>query len=94
MDLAGRYAITSNRESGFGRYDVILEPLFDTDDAIILEFKVHDPDEEATLADTVQKALNQIERMKYSTVLKAKGITQKRIRKYGFAFEGKTVLIG
>ncbi|MCI8667144.1 MAG: AAA family ATPase [Dorea sp.] len=94
VDLAGRYAITSNRESGFGRYDVILEPLFDTDDAIILEFKVHDPDEEATLADTVQKALNQIERMKYSTVLKAKGITQKRIRKYGFAFEGKTVLIG
>ena len=77
VDLAGRYAITSNRESGFGRYDVILEPLFDTDDAIILEFKVHDPDEEATLADTVQKALNQIERMKYSTVLKAKGITQK-----------------
>ena len=60
VDLAERYTITSNRESGFGRYDVILEPLSDTDDAIILEFKVHDPDEEASLADTAQEALDQI----------------------------------
>ena len=77
-----------------GRYDVVLEPLSDTDDAIILEFKVHDPDEEHTLADTAQKALDQIERMKYSSALIAKGIPQERIRKYGFAFEGKAVWIG
>lgn len=94
VDLAGRYVITSNRESGFGRYDVVLEPLSDTDDAIILEFKVYDPDEEDTLADTAQEALNQIERMEYSASLKAKGIPQERIRSYGFAFEGKTVFIG
>ena len=93
VDLAGRYTINSNRESGFGRYDVVLEPLLDTDDAIILEFKVHDPDEENTLADTAQEALKQIERIKYSASLQAKGIPQERIRRYGFAFEGKTVFI-
>ena len=94
VDLAGRYRITSNRESGLGRYDVMLEPQEKEDNAIIMEFKVHDPTEEATLEDTVKNALKQIDEMKYSALLVDRGISPNRIRKYGFAFEGKKVLIG
>ena len=94
VDLKGRYHITSNRESGFGRYDVMLEPLNETDDAIILEFKVYDSEDEQDLKETVLSALKQIDDQQYEAVLLAKGIEQKRIRKYGFAFSGKTVLIG
>lgn len=93
-ELADRYVLTSNRESGFGRYDVMLEPRKQADDAIILEFKIQDKDEEKELAETVQKALDQIEEKQYGTALTAKGIPENRIRKYGFAFCGKKVLIG
>lgn len=94
VDLAGRYVITSNRESGFGRYDVMLKPKRAEDPAIIIEFKVHDPEEEATLKDTVQNALEQIDRQRYEADLIAEGIEKERIRKYGFAFQGKKVCIG
>ena len=94
VDLADRYTVTSNRESGFGRYDVMLEPLHAEDDAIILEFKVYDQEDEENLADTVRSALAQIEDMRYAASLEAKGIAPERIRKYGFAFQGKKVLIG
>lgn len=93
VDLADRYAITSNRESGFGRYDVMLEPIQAENDAIILEFKVQDPDEEITLEDTAKAALKQIEDKGYAASLLSKGFTKRQIQTYGFAFRGKQVLI-
>ena len=94
VELRDRYALTSNRESGFGRYDVMLEPLSRKDDAIIIEFKVFNPRKEKDPEETLRNARKQIEDRKYETALLAKGIPADRIRKYGFVFEGKTVLIG
>lgn len=95
VDLADRYTLTSNRESGFGRYDVMLEPKdLEKDDGIIIEFKVQDKDEEQELLDTVKAAVRQIEEKHYEAILLERGIVKDRIRKYGFAFCGKTVLIG
>ena len=94
VELAGRYRLTSNRESGFGRYDVMLVPCKKADPAYVLEFKVHDPEDEPTLEETVQEALKQIQEKQYDSELIAQGIEEERIRHYGFAFEGKRVLIG
>ena len=94
VDLRREYVITSNRESSFGRYDLTMEPKDKTKDAMILEFKVHDPMDEKSLSETVEKALAQIEEKQYEATLIARGIPKEKIRKYGFAFEGKKVLIG
>ena len=94
VDLEGKYHISSNRESGFGRYDVILEPLQERYDAIVLEFKVQNPAKEESLEKTVENALRQIEEKNYDMELLMRGIAKERIRHYGFAFCGKKVLIG
>ena len=94
VDLSDRYLLRSNRESGFGRYDVMLEPKRAGEDAFILEFKVFQPRKEKGLEDTVASALAQIEEKGYAAELLERGIPAERIRRYGFAFCGKDVLIG
>lgn len=94
VELRDRYQIRSNRESGYGRYDVMLTPVTEVDDAIVIEFKVHESDEEESLQDTVRTALDQIKEKNYDAELLLQGIPADRIRHYGFAFEGKKVLIG
>lgn len=92
VELEGRYVITSNRESGFGRYDVMLEPKDIHEPAMILEFKVQSLNEKE-LSDTAKSALQQIREKNYAASLTAKGFRKENIHEYGFAFQGKKVLI-
>ena len=95
--LRGRWSVESNRESGFGRYDVALVPTDGaqgTDPAVVMEFKVFDRRRERTLEDTVARARAQIEDKDYVSSLVARGIAPDRIRTYGIAFRGKEVLVG
>ena len=95
VDNAKNYVIKSNRESGYGRYDVVLEPKNKNDVAVIIEFKVYDReyDKENDLKDTAANALAQINENQYAADLIAQGISEERILKYGFAFQGKKCLI-
>jgi len=92
VDLVERYEMTSNRQSGLGRYDVMIKSK-DEKDAIILEFKVYDPKDEKDLEETVKSALRQIEEKQYAAALIAEGIPGNRIFRYGFAFKGQEVVI-
>lgn len=92
--LQNRYVITSNRESGLGRYDIMIEPKQAGEAAFIIEFKVVHAKRGETLEDGVKAALKQIEEKRYETALSSRGIEPGKIRKYGFAFEGSRVLIG
>lgn len=93
-ELREQYVLKSNRESGYGRYDVMLIPRDFTEQAYVLEFKVHDPEEEESLQETVQAALMQIQEKQYDAELLELHIKLEQIHHYGFAFEGKIVLIG
>ena len=94
VDQAGQYNLRSNRESGYGRYDVVMEPKKPDDPAVILEFKVLDARKgEKTLEDTAENALKQISEKKYDAELLSRGIPAERILRYGLAFKGKECLI-
>ena len=94
VELRGRYSISSNKESGYGRYDIMMEPREKGADAFIIEFKVVHTKKGETLETAVQTALKQIEEKKYDAELCNRGVQRERIRKYGFAFSGKRVMIG
>ena len=94
VEQKGRYEIRSNRESGYGRYDVMMIPRKDDLPAVILEFKLFSSKRgEKLLEDTAANALKQIEEKKYDMELLDQGIPAERILKYGFAFKGKECLI-
>lgn len=88
------YVIKSNRESGFGRYDIMMLPKKEALPGIIMEFKVRSSRKEKSLEETVGAALQQIKERNYDAELLSLGIPEERIRHYGFAFDGKNVLIG
>ena len=96
-DQTDIYEIRSNRESGFGRYDVMMIPKIKETKkypAIIMEFKVRNIKREESLEDTVQTVLTQIKEKCYDAELYDRGLKKEEIHHYGFAFEGKKVLIG
>ena len=93
VELKDCYYIISNRESGRGRYDIMLKPLQDELPAILIEFKVYNAKKEKTLEDTARQALAQIEERDYARMFMNEGINAGRIKKYGFAFNGKAVMI-
>ena len=97
VDQTENYIITSNRESGYGRYDIMLEPIDKSNEkqpGIVIEFKVINPKKEKTLEETVEAALKQIEDKGYDEELVKRGVKRENIHHYGFAFMGKKVLIG
>mgnify|MGYP001037645669 FL=1 len=96
VDQTENYIITSNRESGYGRYDIMLEPIDKTNEkypGIVIEFKVINPRKENSLEETVEAALKQIEEKNYDAELIKRGVKAENIHHYGFAFKGKEVLI-
>ena len=89
VGLKDKYYVNSNRESGFGRYDIMLEPKDKNGNSFIMEFKVLKNGEEKTLKETIENAKKQIEEKKYEESLKERGF--KNITKMVYAFNGKEV---
>ena len=87
VSLADTHEVTTNRESGTGRYDLCIIPHDSTQPGAIIEFKRRLFITQGPLATFAQEALDQIKAKKYTTVMKARGI--KTIAKIGIAFERK-----
>ena len=87
VGLKDNYYVNSNRESGIGRYDIMLEPKEKNGNSFIIEFKVADDMEESTIEETIANARKQIEEKGYESNLKERGFTN--ITKMVFAFHGK-----
>lgn len=85
--MEGEYRVESNRESGYGRFDIAFFPLKKNAPGIILELKAADSDQE--LAEKAQEALQQIAGKEYGTELARQGVQE--IWSYGVSFHGKKV---
>ena len=91
ISLGDSYEVLSNRESGYGRYDVCIIPKDIKELGIIVEFKKLDMEDDDTLEEMADEALKQIEDRKYETTLKDRGI--ENILKLAIVFKGKELLI-
>ncbi len=89
--MSDRYEIRSNRESGYGRYDIMLRPKDITGQGIVIEFKKVDKSLKETPEQTLERALKQIEDRKYETELKSCGV--RNILKVAVAFRGKELWV-
>lgn len=89
VNLQSKYKITSNRESGYGRYDIMLHPLQENLPAYIFEFKKYDSDDEDTIQATLESAMRQIKERNYAVTLQQEGYTN--IHFIAIAFKGKEV---
>ena len=89
VSLKDTYYVNSNRESGMGRYDIMLEPKDKNGNGFIMEFKVYRAEKEKSIQETIENAKKQIEEKKYETNLREKGFNN--ITKIVFAFKGKDV---
>ena len=91
VSLKDTYVVNSNRESGMGRYDIMLEPKDKNANSFIMEFKVFKQDKEKDIEETIVNAKKQIEEKQYETSLRERGFTN--ITKMVFAFDGKEVKV-
>lgn len=91
ISLNDTHEVLSNRESGYSRYDVIIIPKDISSIGIVIEFKKLDIDDDETLEETAEEALNQIKDKKYSITLKNRGI--ENIKEIGIVFKGKDIYI-